>query len=212
VAATEKGILHLVHFCILRFHLPTPTGQQALEAFQAPVTVESAMARDNSMAKLARLPRRPMPPSTLPPKSGQPRRQPRKRLGCKQRILLNRPQPPISCISHVSTMVANAQKQIVFSPHPKLEFKYAEGGSLDRCNDPSTLESTQGLHQLSSALDYLHGRTPPAGHRDIKPQNSLVFRSGVRYGILDKEPGIGITRTNPCGSQTRPKSGRGQRQ
>lgn len=50
------------------------------------------------------------------------------------------------------------------------------GGSLEdyKENPFSTLENSQILCQLLSALEYLHGRTPPIGHRDIKPANILV--------------------------------------
>lgn len=47
-------------------------------------------------------------------------------------------------------------------------------GSLKEHKDFSTLENTQILEQLLSALQYLHGFNPPIGHRDIKPANILV--------------------------------------
>lgn len=50
------------------------------------------------------------------------------------------------------------------------------------------------LHQLSSALDYLHRRTPPIGHRDIKPHNILVFRRGGPDGILVKFADFGLSK------------------
>ena len=60
-------------------------------------------------------------------------------------------------------------------PIPQLEFEYIPGGSLDIYTDVSALESAQTLCQLSSALEYLHSKTPSIGHRDIKPGNILGF-------------------------------------
>lgn len=48
------------------------------------------------------------------------------------------------------------------------------GGSLNEHEGLSTLENTQILEQLLSALKYLHGLNPAIGHRDIKPENILV--------------------------------------
>lgn len=50
------------------------------------------------------------------------------------------------------------------------------------------------LHQLSSALDYLHRQTPPIGHRDIKPHNILVFHRGGPDGILVKFADFGLSK------------------
>ena len=57
----------------------------------------------------------------------------------------------------------------------------------------STLESTQVLCQLSSALEYLHNQQPSVGHRDIKPANILVVKRGVD-GIYVKFADFGLSK------------------
>ena len=49
------------------------------------------------------------------------------------------------------------------------------------------------LHQLSSALEYLHNRNPSIGHRDIKPENILVERRG-EDGIRVKFADFGLSK------------------
>ena len=50
------------------------------------------------------------------------------------------------------------------------------GDLRDAAQDPeSTLkERQQWILQVASAMEYLHGRTPPIVHRDLKPQNVLL--------------------------------------
>ena len=74
-----------------------------------------------------------------------------------------------------------------------MEFEYIPGGSLDNYTDVSALESAQILCQLSSALEYLHNKTPSIGHRDIKPANILVF-DRTADGILVKFGDFGLSK------------------
>lgn len=72
---------HLLHPCILHFAFPSSSGRTS--RCRAPVTVESAMARNDSMTRLARLPRRPSPDATHhghspPQQARQPWSQPRR--------------------------------------------------------------------------------------------------------------------------------------
>merc|ERR1719331_385678 len=58
-----------------------------------------------------------------------------------------------------------------------LVMELCPGGDLrDAAQDPdSTLEERQRwILQVASAMQYLHGRTPPIIHRDLKPQNVLL--------------------------------------
>lgn len=80
-----------------------------------------------------------------------------------------------------------------FHPYPQLEFEYIPGGSLDNYTDVSALDSAQILCQLSSALEYLHNKTPSIGHRDIKPANILVF-DRTADGILVKFGDFGLSK------------------
>ncbi|KAL8678787.1 MAG: hypothetical protein Q9186_004897 [Xanthomendoza sp. 1 TL-2023] len=80
-----------------------------------------------------------------------------------------------------------------FASYPQLRFEYVPGGSLDNYTNLSTFESTQVLHQLSSALEYLHNRNPSIGHRDIKPENILVKWRGAD-GIYVKFADFGLSK------------------
>merc|ERR1719331_2281252 len=58
-----------------------------------------------------------------------------------------------------------------------LVMELCPGGDLrGAAQDPdSTLEERQRwILQVASAMQYLHGRTPPIIHRDLKPQNVLL--------------------------------------
>ncbi|KAL8927683.1 MAG: hypothetical protein Q9172_001243 [Xanthocarpia lactea] len=87
-----------------------------------------------------------------------------------------------------------AFRAATFSPYPRLEFEYVRGGSLDNYTNLSTLENTQVLCQLSSALEYLHNRNPSIGHRDIKPENILVVHRREADGIYVKFADFGLSK------------------
>jgi serine/threonine protein kinase len=78
---------------------------------------------------------------------------------------------------------------------PRLELEYVPGGSLDSdiYHDLSSYENMHVLSQLSSALEYLHTRSPPIGHRDIKPENILVAKRD-EIGIHVKFADFGLSR------------------
>jgi serine/threonine protein kinase len=84
-------------------------------------------------------------------------------------------------------------RNTTFTPFPRLEFEYVHGGSLETYSNLSTLESTQILCQLSSALKYLHNQQPSVGHRDIKPENILVVERGVD-GVYVKFADFGLSK------------------
>ena len=43
---------------------------------------------------------------------------------------------------------------------------------------PSAVELARTAQQMAAAVAYLHGRSPPVVHRDIKPQNVLLDKHG----------------------------------
>lgn len=94
-------------------------------------------------------------------------------------------------VSHVSTLdpffpiprLTFWQDHIVrllsssFTPRPRLHLEYAPMGSLAQQDHLSTGECVSVLYQCLSALNYLHNeKDPPIAHRDIKPDNILVFQ------------------------------------
>ncbi|KAG9250830.1 kinase-like domain-containing protein [Emericellopsis atlantica] len=86
-----------------------------------------------------------------------------------------------------------AFRNATFFPEPRLEIEYVPGGSLDQHNCLSTIERTQILCQLTSALEYLHNRPVRITHRDIKPQNILDSERGER-GIVVKFADFGLSK------------------
>ncbi len=73
-----------------------------------------------------------------------------------------------------------------------LVMDYVEGKSLaallaERGGPLPEAEALKWARQIAAALEYLHGRTPPIIHRDIKPQNIIVTADGravlVDFGI-----------------------------
>ena len=73
-----------------------------------------------------------------------------------------------------------------------LVMDFIEGRSLaqmlrDRRGPLDEAEAQQWLHQICDAVEYLHTRTPPIIHRDIKPDNIIVTAEGramlVDFGI-----------------------------
>ena len=85
-----------------------------------------------------------------------------------------------------------------------MAFEYIPGGALDKYTNLSTFENTQILCQLTSALKYLHTRTPSIAHRDIKPENILVVERTID-GIYVKFADFGLSKagdelTTYCGT------------
>ena len=73
-----------------------------------------------------------------------------------------------------------------------LVMDFIEGRSLaqmlrDRGGPLNEAEARQWIHQICEAVEYLHTRTPPIIHRDIKPDNIIVTAEGramlVDFGI-----------------------------
>ncbi len=73
-----------------------------------------------------------------------------------------------------------------------LVMDFVEGRSLaqmlrDRGGPLDEAEARQWIHQICNAVEYLHTRTPPIIHRDIKPDNIIVTADGramlVDFGI-----------------------------
>ena len=73
-----------------------------------------------------------------------------------------------------------------------LVMDYVEGKSLaallaERGRPLDEAEVLPWIRQVADALEYLHTRTPPIIHRDIKPQNIIVAADGramlVDFGI-----------------------------
>ncbi|KIO24527.1 hypothetical protein M407DRAFT_45629, partial [Tulasnella calospora MUT 4182] len=63
-------------------------------------------------------------------------------------------------------------------PHPRLISPWCRHGNLTdyvRANpELSRLDKIRLIHQAACGLDYLHSRTPPICHADIKPENVLI--------------------------------------
>ncbi len=86
--------------------------------------------------------------------------------------------------------------------------EYVEGTSLDRCvaqRKPGQEKAIKLAVSLCDILTYLHGRTPPVIHRDIKPKNLILDHQGELW-LID----FGISRvfdpkkaedTVPCGTK-----------
>lgn len=74
--------------------------------------------------------------------------------------------------------------------------EYLDGPSLyDLVEQKGPVSETQAIHwgiQLADVLNYLHQRTPPLYHRDLKPQNVMVLADGVRlidFGLAREDRG-----------------------
>jgi len=74
--------------------------------------------------------------------------------------------------------------------------EYLDGPSLhDLVEQKGPVSETQAIHwgiQLAEVLNYLHQRTPPLYHRDLKPQNVMVLSDGVRlidFGLAREDRG-----------------------
>ena len=68
--------------------------------------------------------------------------------------------------------------------------EYVEGDPLNRLEIPLGQERVSDIAaQLCDVLTYLHSRTPPVIHRDIKPQN-VIFDEGGKIHLID----FGISR------------------
>ncbi|KLJ13207.1 hypothetical protein EMPG_11861 [Blastomyces silverae] len=66
-------------------------------------------------------------------------------------------------------------------PLPQLYLEYMELGTLNHIEEITVDEALIVLCQSLSALEYLHGLSPPIGHRDIKPANILVSHLDPLY-------------------------------
>lgn len=66
--------------------------------------------------------------------------------------------------------------------HPYLVMKFLSGGTLaNRTGQLTNEEAKRLIRQLGSALHYLHFKTNPIIHGDIKPDNILIDESGNFY-------------------------------
>lgn len=66
--------------------------------------------------------------------------------------------------------------------HPYLVMKFLGGGTLaSRTGDLTNTEAKRLIHQLGSALQYLHFKTNPIIHGDLKPDNILIDDNGNFY-------------------------------
>ncbi len=77
--------------------------------------------------------------------------------------------------------------------------EYCDGGTLEE--NYHRMESSEYhiwrlLWHLSSALIYLHGKSPPVVHRDIKPDNVLgkYYNNGSQTFIVWKLADFGIAK------------------
>ncbi len=66
--------------------------------------------------------------------------------------------------------------------HPYLVMKFLSGGTLaNRSGDLTNVEAKRLIQQLGSALQYLHFKTNPIIHGDLKPDNILIDEAGNFY-------------------------------
>ncbi|KFH48245.1 Inhibitor of nuclear factor kappa-B kinase subunit beta-like protein [Hapsidospora chrysogenum ATCC 11550] len=96
--------------------------------------------------------------------------------------------------ARIMGLVSHSQAHVVRlltwvpDPYPQLYLEYVPGGSLDGYESITYSETLTILQQSLSALDYLHGRSPPIAHRDIKPANILVqyrFEGDIYVKLAD---------------------------
>ena len=82
-------------------------------------------------------------------------------------------------------------------PQPSLHFEYIPEGSirdhLEKREYFSGIECRHILRQITSAVAYLHGLTPPITHRDISDNNILIEHRGAD-GIVVKLADLGASK------------------
>ena len=86
-------------------------------------------------------------------------------------------------ISHVNLLTPKFFA--VCDDEPYLVMAYCKQGSIDKLRKKmSEEEAWKLLRDISSALEYLHTRTPSIIHQDIKPDNILIWDDGT-YMLTD---------------------------
>ncbi len=92
-----------------------------------------------------------------------------------------------------------------FTGFPQLSLEYMPLGSLENFPFLLNAQCSSILVQLLSALEYMHGLSPPILHRDIKPANILVESYDVAGNLRVKFGDFGLSRqtqdpTTLCGT------------
>lgn len=99
----------------------------------------------------------------------------------------------VKMLTHEYALMVNLNHRNLLKPQffdvcdgrPYLILPYCEKGNINKMIGEMTEEEAwKLLRDTSSALDYLHTRTPPIIHQDIKPANILVASDGT-YMLTD---------------------------
>lgn len=99
----------------------------------------------------------------------------------------------VEMLKHEYALMVNISHRNLLKPQffavcddaPYLVLAYCERGSINNMKkEMSEIEAWKLLRDISSALDYLHTRTPAIIHQDIKPDNILIWDDGT-YMLTD---------------------------